>query len=167
MNQNYQMILSEQDVIESWLSGRKPANVITYDVEPINIYNEWCERYDIDDKINATEENTSQDYLATRSNTVNWNMPDNYKSLDIRDYILGLCPDENKQRCLDELDEFEKRSMFPVLKFLIYMKDTCEANDVVLGVGRGSSVASYVLYLMGIHKVDSIKYDLNIKEFLK
>ncbi len=40
-------------------------------------------------------------------------------------------------------------------------------NEVIWGVGRGSSVASYVLYLIGIHKVDSMYYDLPINEFLR
>ena len=40
-------------------------------------------------------------------------------------------------------------------------------NGVIWGVGRGSSVASYVLYLIGIHKVDSMYYDLPINEFLR
>jgi DNA polymerase III alpha subunit len=38
---------------------------------------------------------------------------------------------------------------------------------VLWGVGRGSSVASYCLYILGVHKVDSIKYELDIHEFLK
>ena len=40
-------------------------------------------------------------------------------------------------------------------------------NNIVWGVGRGSSVSSYVLFLMGVHKVDSMKYNLDIKDFLK
>jgi DNA polymerase III alpha subunit len=47
------------------------------------------------------------------------------------------------------------------------MVTVCKENNIVLGVGRGSSVASYVLYLLGVHRVDSLKYDLDIKEFLK
>ena len=63
--------------------------------------------------------------------------------------------------------EFTKRGMLPVLQFLKYLVDTCENHNVVLGVGRGSSVASYCLYLLGVHRIDSIKYELDIKEFLK
>jgi len=47
------------------------------------------------------------------------------------------------------------------------MVDTFRKNNVVWGVGRGSSVSSYVLYLLGVHRVDSIKYKLNINEFLR
>jgi DNA polymerase III alpha subunit len=50
---------------------------------------------------------------------------------------------------------------------LIYIIDTMRKNNIVWGVGRGSSVASYILYLLGVHKVDSVKYNLHIEEFLK
>jgi len=54
-----------------------------------------------------------------------------------------------------------------VLQFLIYLVDTARNNNVVLGVGRGSSVASFALYLIGVHKIDSIKYDLDVEDFLR
>jgi DNA polymerase III alpha subunit len=41
------------------------------------------------------------------------------------------------------------------------------SSNIVWGVGRGSSVASYALYLIGIHKIDPIKYNLSINEFFK
>jgi DNA polymerase III alpha subunit len=47
------------------------------------------------------------------------------------------------------------------------MVDTFREEKIVWGVGRGSSVASYVLYLLGVHKVDSLKYNLNVDEFLR
>jgi DNA polymerase III alpha subunit len=57
--------------------------------------------------------------------------------------------------------------MIPVLTTMKYVVDTLRANNIVWGVGRGSSVSSYVLYLIGIHKIDSVKYDLPIDEFFK
>jgi DNA polymerase III alpha subunit len=48
-----------------------------------------------------------------------------------------------------------------------YIVDTLRANNIVWGVGRGSSVASYVLHLIGVHKIDSIKYSIPIEEFFK
>ena len=48
-----------------------------------------------------------------------------------------------------------------------YVVDTLRDNNIVWGVGRGSSVSSYVLYLIGIHKIDSVKYALPIDEFFK
>jgi DNA polymerase III alpha subunit len=66
-----------------------------------------------------------------------------------------------------ELTEFETRNLFPVLRILIYIIETMRKHKLVWGVGRGSSVASYVLYLLGVHKIDSLKYNLDINEFLK
>ena len=57
--------------------------------------------------------------------------------------------------------------MIPMLKFLVYMVDQLKHNKILWGVGRGSSVSSYILYLIGIHKVDSLKYELDYKEFLR
>ena len=57
--------------------------------------------------------------------------------------------------------------MFMLLKYLKYLVDTMRNNNIVWGVGRGSSVASFVLFLIGVHKINSLYYDLPIEEFLK
>ena len=67
----------------------------------------------------------------------------------------------------EELVMFKERNLVPLLQFLIYIVDYMREQRIVWGVGRGSSVASYCLYLIGVHKVDSIVYDLPIEEFLK
>jgi DNA polymerase III alpha subunit len=82
--------------------------------------------------------------------------------------LLERCTREDEvYRVLMEWDLFEERGMEPVLRFLIYMVDHFRQNKIVWGVGRGSSVASYCLYLMDVHRVDSIKFDLDPREFLK
>ena len=45
-----------------------------------------------------------------------------------------------------EYDLFEKKQFIRVLQFLIYFVDTLRANNMVWGVGRGSSVASFCLF---------------------
>ena len=71
------------------------------------------------------------------------------------------------QRVDMELNLYKERGLIPILQVLVYVVDTLRKNSLVWGVGRGSSVASYVLYLIGIHKIDSLKYNLDIREFLK
>jgi len=71
------------------------------------------------------------------------------------------------QRAGEELIMFQERDMFTLLKYLKYLVDTMRKHNVVWGVGRGSSVASFVLFLIGIHKINSLYYDLSIDEFLK
>ena len=101
-------------------------------------------------------------------NQRNWLMPDEYKELDIAQHIIDLCKtDAEIQRAGQELLMFQERNLFNLLKYLKYLVDTMRSNKVIWGVGRGSSVASYVLYLLGVHKIDSMYYDLDPGEFLR
>ena len=101
-------------------------------------------------------------------NQVNWLMPDEYKDMDIAKWILEQCKTEPElQRVGEELLIFQERDLFDLLRYLKYLVDTMRDNGVIWGVGRGSSVASYVLYLIGIHRVNSMYYDLSIGEFLR
>jgi DNA polymerase III alpha subunit len=97
----------------------------------------------------------------------NWFMPEDYYP-NLVEMLYGLCEtDQQKDRVNEELELFIQHGMLDLLFYLKYLVDTMRSNNIVWGVGRGSSVASYVLYLLGVHKVDSIKYGLDIREFLK
>ena len=88
--------------------------------------------------------------------------------MDIKQWLYQQCSTpETKQRVDQELMLFEKHHMMPVLNTMKYVVDTLRSNHIVWGVGRGSSVASYVLHIIGVHKIDSIKYNLPINEFFK
>jgi DNA polymerase III alpha subunit len=106
--------------------------------------------------------------LFDEANQLDWFMPEEYNSFPIHQWLIDQCNTEQERSRVDEeLLLFIQHNMFDLLFYLKYLVDTLRKNKVVWGVGRGSSVASYVLYLIGIHKIDSIKYDLDIKEFLK
>ena len=101
-------------------------------------------------------------------NQSNWLMPEKYKTMDIAQYVLEQCNGEAElQRAGEELLLFQERDMFVLLRYLKYLVDTMRENNIVWGVGRGSSVASFVLFLLGIHRINSLYYDLSIDEFLK
>jgi DNA polymerase III alpha subunit len=98
----------------------------------------------------------------------NWHMPEEYKQLDIAAYVLGLCKSEAElQRCGQELLLYQERNLFDLLKYLKYLVDVMTEHKIIWGVGRGSSVASYVLYKIGVHRIDSMFYNLDIHEFLR
>ena len=98
----------------------------------------------------------------------NWFIPKEYENFDIAKYILDQCQNEEElQRAGKELLLYQERDMFILLQYLKYLVDTMRNNNIVWGVGRGSSVASFVLYLIGVHKINSLYYDLPIEEFLK
>lgn len=101
-------------------------------------------------------------------NQRHWHMPKEYKELDIAQWLLDQCKSEAElQRVGQELLLYQDRNLFDLLRFMKYLVDTLRENNIVWGVGRGSSVASYVLYLIGVHKINSMFYDLDIGEFLK
>jgi DNA polymerase III alpha subunit len=97
-----------------------------------------------------------------------WHMPDSYKNLDIAEHILKLCNSEAElQRCGQELLLFQERNLFNLLRYLKYLVDVMTENHIIWGVGRGSSVASYVLYKLRVHRIDSLFYNLDPHEFLR
>lgn len=102
-----------------------------------------------------------------KANQEIWYMPDEYKDMDIEAWLVERCPEENYDRIVQELELFHERDMIMMLRYLKFLVDKMRENNILWGVGRGSSVASYCLYLIGVHKIDSVKYDLDIKEFLR
>lgn len=109
-----------------------------------------------------------------------WFMPDKYKSLDIGPYIIKKLIDEigvleayemqeRKEftRVCEELDAFRDRGLEDLLRYMVYLVDFMREHNIVWGVGRGSSVASYVLFLIGVHRINSFKYSLDWREFLR
>lgn len=117
--------------------------------------------------IQYLEEGISKQEFDTRSQH-NWYMPIEYKNFDIASYVLSLCKTEEElQRVGKELLMFQDRELFPLLCYCKYLVDTMRKHNVVWGVGRGSSVSSYVLFLIEIHRINSLYWDLPIEEFLK
>jgi DNA polymerase III alpha subunit len=107
-----------------------------------------------------------EDFDREKQNT--WYLPDEYATMDIAKWVLDQCKSEPElQRAGQELLMFQERNMFMLLQYMKYLVDTMRKHNIVWGVGRGSSVSSYVLYLIGIHRINSLTYDLSIDEFLK
>jgi len=91
-----------------------------------------------------------------------------YDKINLEDYFLNKCSNEEQMdRVKYELGLYEEYNMTKLLRCMIWLVDYFEENNIFWGLGRGSSVSSYCLYLLGLHLVDSIKYDLDVNEFLK
>ena len=103
----------------------------------------------------------------TTIDSKNWFIPKSYQDMDIEGFLVDNCPKENYERLIQEIQLFQRHNMIPVLKTMKYIVDTLRANNIVWGVGRGSSVASYALHIIGVHKINSIKYNIPIEEFFK
>jgi DNA polymerase III alpha subunit len=97
-----------------------------------------------------------------------WFMPPEYREFDIAEYCISRCTsDVQVERVKAEITAYKDRGMIPLLQWIKHFVDTCTENNIVWGVGRGSSVASFVLFLLGVHQVDSVKYNLDWQEFLR
>lgn len=113
--------------------------------------------------------------------TYDWNIPDSYKKMNLTTYMLGLLDteierlgnltveeiDERVDRVGLELETYYNHNCDQLLRAAIYIIDTFREKNVVWGIGRGSSCSSYILYLVGVHAIDSVKFELDITDFLR
>jgi DNA polymerase III alpha subunit len=155
-----QFIFDEDDISDIIMKGNSISDS-TFLVKGINDSNvvESLEKY-IEPNVSIEE--------FDENNQSNWYMPPEYKDMDIAEYILSLCDsDEELQRCGQELIMYQERNLFNLLKFMKYLVDTMESNSIIWGVGRGSSVSSFVLFKLKVHKIDSMYYNLDVGEFLR
>ena len=157
-------IFNEQDIFEALYKGHtlSPQIIVDKNTEIENL--EIQTGFSFSEPINA-ELNISEFDQALQSD---WFMPEYYKTFDIENWVLCQCKDITAySRAEEELAAFKARNMIDILRWLKYFVETCEKEGIVWGIGRGSSVASYVLFLIGVHSVDSIKYNLDWQEFLR
>lgn len=107
-----------------------------------------------------------------------WDIPSSYLELNLEEHVIDLYErrisslgysadklDASAERVALELIEIEKRGMTEFVKTVIFIVDTFKEAGIVWGVGRGSSCASYILFLLGLHLVDPIKFDISMDEF--
>lgn len=161
-----QLILDEDDLVDFYYKNNEGkikralvANTIQFDsVLGINQNPKFT--------VYVSDQLTTEQFDNIKQS--NWLMPDKYKTLDIAKWILEQCNGEAElQRAGEELLLYQEYELFDFLKYMKYLVDTMRENNIVWGVGRGSSVSSFVLFLIGIHKINSLYYELDIKEFLR
>ena len=166
-----EIVLSEQEILDGLYSGKITdlGTIFLDDQEICTIFNESVKKnYDNTGFVRFYTEPTISIEEFDRANQEDWFMPKEYKDFEIVGFLLDQTQNEEQyQRVVAELDLFIQHNMIDLLKYLKYLVDTMRSNNIVWGVGRGSSVASYCLYLLGVHKIDSLKYELDIHEFLK
>lgn len=165
------MIFDEQDLCDLVMQGNDLSKFNSVQVDPpVDLETAAAILNDVPVFINYdryAEENLSVQEFDHR-NQQRWFMPAEYQQLDIAKHCLDLCKTEAElQRVGAELLLYQERNLFDLLRYLKYLVDVMQSNRLIWGVGRGSSVASYVLYLMGVHRVDSMFYDLDPQEFLR
>jgi DNA polymerase III alpha subunit len=153
------MFVEEDDIIELMLQNRQ-AKILPRDVGSFKLFDSTCKTYGIENPFILGEPVGDQ---------LEWTIPEPWSSMDVYQFLLDKVGDDKTKLARIELElvEFAKRDLVDLLRFLIYFAHMLRQNNIIYGVGRGSSVASYVLFLIGIHRIDSLKYNMDIKEFLK
>lgn len=163
-----ELIFSAADVCDLIMKGHAPADLIDMIVDdsveltglsalldPVPAWQLEQQRTQTPDEFHAQQQSL-------------WHMPEQYRALDIAAHVLTLCATEAElQRCGKELLLYQERGLFDLLRFMVYLVDVMTQNRVIWGVGRGSSVASYVLFKLKVHQIDSMYYNLDVEEFLR
>jgi DNA polymerase III alpha subunit len=166
-----QMVFSQNDMCNLLMQGRTVDSLTQVVVDDTVNLDELVSLIDCSDSLLTwtfphNEETSVPEFHAAQQQ--NWHMPKEYCQLDIAVHVLSLCNSEAElQRCGQELLLYQERGLFDLLRYLKYLVDVMRTNNVIWGVGRGSSVASYVLYKLGIHRIDSLHYNLDPHEFLR
>lgn len=169
INEYGDIILNRDDVVEFMLEGEDISGVMVSDEDEVELYHRMTSL--IEGKsptINKTKTYamTPDKHLKRLSNK--WLIPAEYIYMDVVDFLVQRCRnDTEKQRVAEELTEFHKRNEIDVLRVMIYIVDKFRENNIVWGVGRGSSVSCFCLYLIGINKINPLKYDISYTEFFK
>jgi Bacterial DNA polymerase III alpha NTPase domain len=170
-NKFSEMVFSEDDICDMLMQGRSIDSLTKLVVDPSVNIEDLVRHIERPDSLLTwtfpyNHETSVPEFHASQQ--LMWHMPDEYKTLDIAEHILGLCTSEAElQRCGEELLLYQERNLFDLLRYLKYLVDVMTTNRVIWGVGRGSSVASYVLYKMGVHRINSLYYKLDCREFLR
>lgn len=163
------VILTESGLLELFYRGMGHREVLVDDTMATREFNSWCDTFDKSNKKLMLYEPlniTPDEYHSERQKT--WLITEEYKTIDMSQWLRDKCVTQAQlDRVNAELALFETHQMYDVLRLLLYIVDTLKANNVLWGVGRGSSVASYCLFLIGVHRIDSLKYELPISEFIK
>lgn len=160
--------LTSDEALDLLVEGKSIDGCFFLDDADVLLYNTHCEQVLGSQPLNVYEDTDMTFEEFHKQQTAKWNIPWEYEILDIEKHIIELCSSQEEiDRVTHELDLFRKYDLLDLLRFMKYLVDTMREEEVVWGVGRGSSVSVYALFLMGVHRVDSLKYDLDCKEFFK
>lgn len=169
INSYGQVSLTEKEIFDALYTKtiENSSNIFVEDDKIVNQFNKSIkDNYEDFELLNIFNNLTLSIEDFDKLNQSFWFYSTNYKNLDIKNYLYSICPENNKNRLEEELCLYEKYNLLDLLKFLKYLVDTMKTHNITWGIGRGSSVSSYVLFLMEIHKIDSVKHNLDISEFL-
>lgn len=164
-----QVILSSDNLRDLLLQGRNISHLNVIHDEEIELFEKYQSLL-IPDTITfldaPAEDLTFDEYHEKCAKE--WIFPTIYQQLDVKTWLHEKCKtQEEHDRVDEEYALYEERDLIMLLRLFIFLVDHMRKNNIVWGVGRGSSVSSYILFLIGVHRVDSLKYGLSASDFLR
>lgn len=107
--------------------------------------------------LNLSEDVTNYDFLRALS-------LNGFKELKI-DKAL---PEYKKyvDRAKHELDTLKELGFIDYILLVWDVINFCKTNNIPIGLGRGSAAGSLILYLIGVTRIDPVKYNLYFERFI-
>lgn len=163
------VVLSVDEALDAMLQGDTLSHFYIDDSEEHEQYVNSCKTFG-EESVDIFRleyiRQSPDDYLKSRAKR--WLIPKEYQKIDVLEYLLERCKtDEEVRRVALEVSEFVDREQLIILNLMIYLVEVMRQNKIVWGVGRGSSVACFCLYLIGINKINPLEYDIDYEEFFK
>jgi DNA polymerase III alpha subunit len=165
IDDNGNVVYFTKALIEMLYNGLQPSEMLIFPKDDIDVvaFNKYA--YENYDDVKYSLPNSIESLENRRDK---WVYPKEYDSILLDDYFHKLCKNDiERNRVDEELSLYHSKGFDKFLRCCIWLSDEIKKNDWVVGCGRGSSVSSFCLYLIKLHLVDSIKYNLDIHEFLK
>jgi DNA polymerase III alpha subunit len=161
-----QLLASVEELIELMLCDTDLTNVVVDDAERISRYNDHCKKFDKQEFNFSPHQTPLNIHKFHNERITEW--LNEYADDSIWEELFAKCKTPQEQtRFVEELEEFSRRGMLPLLQNLYSIIQSIDEKGIVRGVGRGSSVASFILYLMEVHFVNPLEYNLPLSDFLR
>ena len=164
-----QAILSSDNLRELLLQGKNISHLNVVFDDEITLFEKYQSELlpDTITFLGAPEEKLSFDEFHQQCADT-WIFPEIYQQINVETWLLDKCKtDEQISRVKEEYKLYKERDLIMILRLFIFLVDYMRKNNFIWGVGRGSSVSSYILFLIGVHRVDSLKYGFDINDYLK
>jgi len=107
--------------------------------------------------LGISEDSSNYDFLKALAlngfKTLNINKSDK----DYKKYV---------DRAKHELDTLKELGFIDYILLVWDVIHFCKTSDIPVGLGRGSAAGSLILYLVGVTRIDPVKYDLYFERFI-
>ena len=108
-------------------------------------------------QLNISEDTNNEDFLRALVLKGFKKLNLNKDSKEYHNYI---------NRIKHELDTIKELGFIDYILLVWDVINYCKENEIPVGLGRGSAAGSLLLYLIGVTKIDSLKYSLYFERFI-